>query len=75
MSLSHSVRSSHPLKNYTKELIDNLFIDSENMKFLSRSTVYEDNNGDMVVETSTRMDPTSNHIAVKYHWSRQNVGK
>ena len=25
--------------------------------------------------TSPRMTPTSNHIAVKYHWFRQHVGK
>ena len=56
-------------------LIDNLGIYSENLKFVSSSTVYEDNNGAIVVATSPRMNPTSNHIAVKYHWFRQHVGK
>ena len=42
--LSHSVRSLLPLKSLTKEVIDNLGIDSEKLKFVSSSTVYEDNN-------------------------------
>ena len=42
---------------------------------MSRSTIYDDNNGDIVVATSTRMTPTSKHIAVKYHCFRQHVGK
>ena len=29
----------------------------------------------MVVSTSSRMNPTSMHIAVKYHWFSQNIGK
>ena len=38
-------------------------------------TVYEDNNGAIVMTTSPRMTPTSKHIAVKYHWFKQHVGK
>ena len=41
---------------------------------MPNSTIYEDNNGAIVVATSTRMTPTSNHTAVKYHWFRQQVG-
>ena len=72
--LSHSVRALLPFKSLIKEVIDNLIIDSEKLKFVSRSTLYEDNNGAIVVATSTRMTPTSNHIAVNYHWFRQNIG-
>ena len=50
-------------------------IDCENLKFVSSSTIYEDNNGAIVVATSPRMTPTSKQIAVKYHWFRQNAGK
>ena len=50
-------------------------IDSEKLKFVSISTTYEDNNGAIVVETSPSMTPKSKHIAVKYHWFRQHVGK
>ena len=75
MELSHSVQALLPLKSLIKEVIDNLGIDSDKLKFVSRSTTDEDNNGAIVVATSPRMTPTSNHIAVKYHFFRQHVGK
>ena len=56
-SLSCSVRALLPLKILIKEVIDNLGIDSENLKFMSRSTIYEENNGAIFVETSPRMTP------------------
>ena len=75
MAFSHSVRALLPLKSLIKEVIYNLVIDSEKLKFVSRSTIYEDNNGVIVVASISRMTPTSNHSAIKYHWFRQNVGK
>ena len=75
VALSHSVRALLPLKSPFKEVIDNLVIDNENLKFMSSSTIYEDNNGFIVVATSPRMTPTSKHISVKYHWFRQHVEK
>ena len=75
MALSHSVRALLPLKILIKAVIDNLGIYSEKLNFVSISTIYEDNNGAIVVETIPRMTPTSNHIAVKYHRFRQHVGK
>ena len=58
MALYHSVRTLVPLKIIIKEVIDNLGIDSEKLKFVTSSNVYEDNNGAMVVATSPRMNPT-----------------
>ena len=58
-----------------KEVIDSLVIDSDKLKLVSSYTIYENNNGDIVVATSPRMTPTSKHISVKYHWFRQHVGK
>ena len=75
MVLSHSVRELIPLKSLIKEVIDNLRIDSERIKFVSRFTIYKDNNGAIAVVTSPSMTPTSNHIVVKYHWFRKYVGK
>ena len=63
------------LKNLIKEVIDNLVIDSESLKFVSSSTIYEDNIGAMVLATSPRMTTTSKHIAVNYNWFRHHVGK
>ena len=65
VAFSRSVRELLPLKSLIKEVIDNLGIDSENLKFVSKSTIYEDNNGAIVVATSPRMTPTSKHIVFK----------
>ena len=70
VALSNYVRALLPLKSLIKEVIDNLRVYSKNLKFLSSSTVYEQNNGAIVMATSPRMTPTSNHIAVNYHWFR-----
>ena len=64
VALSHSVRALLPLQILIKEVIDNLGIDCENLNFVSSSTIYEDNNGAIVVSKSPRMTPTSNHIAL-----------
>ena len=75
MALSNFVRALLPLKIIIKEVIENLGIYSQTLKFVSSSTIYEENKGSIVVETSAIMTPTSKHIAVKYHWFRQHVGK
>ena len=67
VALYHYVRALLPLKSLIKELIDNLVIDSDKLKFVSSSTIYEENNGAIFVATSPRINPTSKHIAVKYH--------
>ena len=75
MTFSHSVRALLPFKILIKEVIDNLVSASAKLKFVSNFTVYEDNNGSIVVATIPRMIPASNHIAVNYHWFRQHFGK
>ena len=63
------------MKSLIKELIENFGIDSEKLKFVSSSTIYEDNNGPIVLATSPRMNPTSKNVSVKYHWFRKHIGK
>ena len=75
MELSHYVISLLTLKSLINKVIDKLGIDSKKLKFVSRSTVYEDNNGSKFVAKSPRMNTTSKHISVKYHWFRKHVGK
>ena len=73
MAFSHSFRALSSLKSLIKEIFDNLVIDSEKLKFVSSFTVYEDNNGAIAVATIPSMNPTSKHIAVKYHWFKKHV--
>ena len=75
VELYHSVRDLIPLKSLIKEVIDNLEINSESLKFVSSSTVYEDNNGSIVVATSPMMNHISKHIDVRCHWFRQHSEK
>ena len=39
------------------------------------SIEFEDNNGDLVLDTPPRKNPRTHNIAVKYHFSRENVGE
>ena len=59
VALYHSVRALFPLKSLIKEVIDNLGIDNKKLDFVSSSTIYEGNNGSIVVARSPRMTPTS----------------
>ena len=74
VALSHSVRALLPLKSLIKYVIGNLGIDSEKLKFVSSSNVYDDNSGSIFLATIPRMTPTSNNISVRYHWFRQHIG-
>ena len=64
MALYHYIKGLLPLKSLITEVIENLVIDSEKLNFVSISTVYEYNNGSIVVSTITGMTPTSKHIYV-----------
>ena len=75
VALSHYVRALLTLKSLIKEVIKNLGIDGEKLKFVSIYTVYEDNKVSIFVSTSPGRTPKSKRIAVKYHWFRHNVGK
>ena len=59
LKLSHSIIALIILKSLIKEVVENLFIGSENLKFVSSSTVYEDNDGYIVVAKIPRMTHTS----------------
>ena len=65
MPFYHSLKDVLPSNIHIKEVIENLGVDSDNLKFVPSSTVYEDNNGAIVVATSQSMDTKSNHISVK----------
>ena len=73
--MHHYVRDLLPLKSVIKEVIDNLVIDSEKLKFVSISTVYLENNVAIFGVTSPRMTPTPTHTAIKNNWFRQQVRK
>ena len=63
------------LRVLSRKLLINLGIDNEKLKFVSKYTVYEGNDATIVVATSPRMNPTSNHITSKYNWFMHPIGK
>lgn len=72
IALSASMRSLLPLKSLVEEVTSSLMNDPT---FLTStySSVFEDNNGALILATSPRMTPRSKHIAVPYHFFREHV--
>ncbi len=38
------------------------------------STIFEDNNGALILATQPKLTPRTKHIAVKYHWHKSKIG-
>ena len=68
-----AVREFLPLKQLTKEILQEYKFETEKINFYTHSTIFEDNQGTLTVAKSPRYTPTSKFIAVKYHWFRQYV--
>ena len=75
VALSQSTRDLLPMRQLLQEVTKALGMNPDNLTFTSKSTVYEDNSGAIIVATSPRMTLRSKHIAVKYHWFREHVNK
>ena len=74
VALSQSLHELLPLKDLVKEVTSVLNL-SDDFSTITKSTVFEDNQGAITVATSPCLTPTSKHIAVKYHWFREHIGK
>ena len=59
VALSHFIREILSLKSLTEEVIDNLVIESEKLKFVSSSTVYKNDNRAIVVAKTPMMTHTT----------------
>ena len=71
IALSQSMRDLLPLRTLTVELLGTLHTEFEGT--LTHSTVFEDNNGTIVLATAPQMTPRSKHIGIKYHFFREAV--
>ena len=45
------------------------------LPIILRSTVFDENNGDLQLEKAPKISPRTKHIAVKYHFLRDKIGK
>ena len=74
IALSTSMRELIPLHRLVKEIERKIGKELEiNVTF--HSTVFEDNDGVLVLASSPRMSPRTKYIAVKYHWFREYIGE
>eukprot|EP00957_Ditylum_brightwellii_P071130 5406759-Ditylum_brightwellii.AAC.1 len=73
VALSQSLKDLLPTKNLITEIVKGMCQKEKHkeLKFVSKSTVYEDTNGAIRVASCSKMTPTNKFIAVKYHWFRQ----
>ena len=74
IAMSTSMRELIPLRRLLIEISEKLNL--EDMKTaLVCSHVFEDNNGAIGLAESPKMTPRTKHIAVKYHWFRDQIGE
>jgi len=74
IALSQSMRDLLPMRDLLQEIGTKLNLDFANPAIM-HSTVFEDNNGALGLATSPRITPRTKHIAVKYHFFRNKIGK
>ena len=74
IEFSMAMRELVPLRRLLKEICENTNTPLSSQDIL-HSTVFEDNNGELGLETSPKMTPRTKHIAIKYHWFRDHIGE
>lgn len=74
VAISMAMRELLPLRRMLKE-VGNYIGKDWGDKAMLHSTVYEDNNGALILAQSPKMTPMTKHIAVKYHWFRDQIGE
>ena len=72
IALSQSMRELLPLRALVKEMATAMAF-NQTFAIRTHSTVFEDNNGALILASSPRMTPRSKHIALKYHFFRSHV--
>lgn len=72
VSLSTAMRELIPMRTIVSEIRETLKLDQK-FKVRAHSKVFEDNNGALALAKSPRMTPRSKHIAIHYHFFREQV--
>ena len=62
VALSQSLRDLLPVKELVTELLQGMGIDSGKLKFISKCTVFEDNNGAIQVATCPKLTPQASSL-------------
>ena len=67
------MREILPLRELLKEVGDKLQLDFTKPT-LVHSTIFEDNNGAIQLDTSLKLSPRTKHIGIKYHFFKSHIG-
>ena len=74
IALSQSMRDLLPMRRLVQDVSNVLGIKGD-LKTKSTSTAFEDNQGAIGLANSPKLSPRTKHIAVKYHFFRENIAK
>jgi hypothetical protein len=72
--LSQAVRELLPMRRLLLEVGKRVGMEFAQTP-LVHSTIFEDNNGALGLASSPKITPRTRHIATKYHWFREHIGK
>ena len=72
MALSQGMRRLIPLKRLVDEVTDALDV-KDSVSYTTRTQVYEDNNGCLILANSKLYTPRTQHYSVKYFWFREKL--
>ena len=70
VDLYQYLRSMLPIKEIITDVITDLGLNPENLKWTFKYTVYEDNKGALIVATFTKLNPSPKFMTTKYNWFR-----
>jgi hypothetical protein len=74
IALSTAMREFLPMRRLLQEIGGKMNLKLEE-KGLLHSTIFEDNNGALALATAPKLTPRTKHIAIKYHFFKDHIGK
>ena len=74
IALSTAMRDLLPMRRVLTEIGTQLKLDFMKPAMI-HSTIFEDNNGALGLAKAPKISPRTKHIAVKYHWFKDMIGK
>ena len=63
-----------PIQNLVKDVMAAVGLNVDKLSFVTKSTVFEDNNAALTLATTKKITPQNRHIGAKHHWFRSHVG-
>ena len=74
IDLAQAMRELVPMRRLLKEVVKTVDPDSQEHPTILKSVIWEDNNGAISTAKSPKITPRTKHIAVKYHYTRSQIG-